>query len=100
MDRLSSSPSLIKGLSRYAALALASALFAACGDPSCPAGSTKVNGRCEPAPTCREGEVEENGECVDAMPNTMGDAGSDAGSDAGEDPDPQDAGGDAADIPD
>lgn len=48
----------------------------ACGDPSCPAGSVSVSGRCEPAATtCPEGQVLEGGRCADVDES---DAGADA----------------------
>jgi len=53
------------------------ALLAGCGESSCPAGSTSINGRCEPALACRAGEVEIDGACVDDESSGRGDAGLD-----------------------
>jgi hypothetical protein len=78
MDRTS----MMRGNGFAWGVLLACALSAsACGDPSCPAGSISVGGRCEPAAEdgCREGEVENDaGQCMDHSSISPKDAGRDA----------------------
>lgn len=64
----------IRSSAAVVAAVLSTLALVSCADPSCPAGSTSVDGRCEPAKSCDPGELLENGECVSESLDGGGDS--------------------------